>query len=310
MRIVVMDDVVLTQEHFKILETVGELIVYSGTPITRKEILTRAKDANIIITGWTKYPEGIFEELPNLKMISLWATGTDHVNMPEAEQAGIKVSSVPGYARNAVAELVFGLILAVQRKIPQGHEDVRRTKAYNWKFFEGSELAGKTLGIIGTGAIGVKVARIALGFDMKVIAYDIHKSTELESTGILKYVGFKELFSLSDIITVHMPLLTETKGIITLKELLRIPQHGILINTARAGLIDQEALTQCLKSGVFSGAGLDDLDLDHPTCTELLNMNQVVVTPHIGFYTQEAIKDKTRICVENVIQFVKNYCES
>ncbi len=305
MRIVVMDDVALSEEHMRMLSSFGELVANKGTPLSREDILSRAKGADILISGWTHYPEGIFAELPNLQMISLWATGTDYVNLTEAEQAGVKVTNVPGYSRNAVAELTFGLMLSVLRKIPQSHQDVKKTRAYNWQLFEGHELAGKTLGILGTGAIGAKVARIARGFEMKVLGYDVYQSKELENEGLLHYVGFDEIFSLSDIVTVHMPLLSETKGVITQQELRKMPRHAILINAARAGLIDQEALTMCLKNGLLAGAGLDDLDLDHPNCQDLFNMDNVVVTSHIGFYTQEAIQVKTDICVQNVIDFVK-----
>jgi len=304
MQIVVMDDITLSKEYILTLESIGELVVYQGTPKDRDEILSRAKDATIIMSGWTQYPKGIFKELPKLKLISLWATGKDYVDLEEAESLGIKVTNVPGYARNAVAELAFALILAVVRKIPQSHDNVRATHAYNWQLFEGSELAGKTLGILGTGAIGVKVAQIARGFDMKVIAFDMYPRRELESEGLFQYVSFQDIFSQSDIVTVHMPLFPETKGIITEQELKSMPRHGVLINTARAGLIDQEALTKALDEGVFAGAGLDDMDLDHPTSQRLMAMDQVILTPHMGFFTTEAIQVKTHICVENVRAFV------
>jgi phosphoglycerate dehydrogenase-like enzyme len=306
MRIVVMDDVTLSEEQMLILRSVGELAFNTGTPRSREEILSRAKDAEILISGWTHYPEGIFEELPKLQMIALWATGTDYVNLKEAKQAGITVTNVPGYSRNAVAELAFGLMLSVLRKIPQSQQDVKNTRSYNWQLFEGNELAGKTLGILGTGAIGAKVARIARGFEMKVIGYDVYQSQELENEGLLRYVGFDEIFTQSDIVTVHMPLLADTNGIIALPEFEKMPRHAILINTARAGLIDQGALTMCLKNGLLAGAGLDDLDLDHQTSRELLAMDNVVVTSHIGFYTAEAIQVKSSRCVHNVIDFVKN----
>lgn len=310
MRIVVMDDIVLSQEHIQTLESFGELVICHGTPVERDEILFRAKNADIIISGWTHYPEGIFNELPDLQMISLWATGTDYVNLEEAEQAGITVTNVTGYSKNAVAELAFGLMIAVARKIPQSHQDVRKTRAYHWQLFEGTELSGKTLGILGTGVIGMKVARIAHGFEMKVIAHDVRRNEKLEAEGLLKYFAFNEILSQSDIVTVHMPLMPETKGIIGYPEFYMMPRHAILINSARAGLIDQEALTFCLKNGMLAGAGLDDLDLNHPTCSELLNMDKVVVTSHMGFYTQEAIQTKTRGCVQNVVDFAEGQRKS
>lgn len=305
MRIVVLDDVALDDDHFELLNSLGDLTVYHGTPSGREEILTRGQGAEVIISGWTNYPEGIFKELPQLKMISLWATGTDYVNMVEAGQAGVIVTNVPGYAGNAVAELAFGLMLAVLRKIPQAHQEVRATGAYNWQLFEGRELAGKTLGILGTGAIGVKVARIAQGFDMNVIAYDVRKREDLEAEGLMKYVAFDEIFANSNIISVHMPLIAETAGIITYDELAKMPQNGVLINTARAGLVDQTALIKCLKNGILAGAGLDDVDLESASAVELLSMDQVVLTPHMGFYTKEAIRVKTQICLENVMNYIR-----
>lgn len=306
MRIVVLDAVTLYNEHIEMLSSLGELVVFSDTPYTKSEILKRAQGADIIISGWTQYPEGILSELPELKMISLWATGTDYVNLDEAKRAGVQVNNVPGYAGNAVAELAFGLMLAVLRKIPQANQDVRSTGTYHWHLFQGRELAGKTLGILGTGAIGMKAARIARGFDMNVLAYDVYKRADSEVQGLLEYVEFDQLFEKSDIVTVHMPLLPETAGIITHRELSSMPPNGVLINTARAGLVDQEALTQCLKSGAIGGAGLDDVDLESPTLKELMNLDQVVLTPHMGFFTEEALRVKTRVCIDNVVKYIND----
>jgi D-3-phosphoglycerate dehydrogenase len=301
-----MDDVTLIEEHRQELEELGELVVYKGTPSSRPEILKRAQDAEILISGWTTYPMGIYKELPSLRMISLWSTGTDSVDLAAAELAGVKVTNVTGYAGNAVAELAFGLMLAVVRKIPQAHQDVRQTRSNHWQLFEGGELAGKTLGILGTGAIGAKAARIARGFDMKALAYDVRRNQGLEAEGLVDYVSFEEIFSRSDVVTVHMPLLPETTGAITGKVLESMPRHGVLINTARAGLVDQEALTRLLESAALAGAGLDDIDWELPSARRLARLDQVVLSPHMGFFTREAIKVKTRLCVESVLRFVKS----
>lgn len=303
MRIVVMDDVALIEEHRQVLEELGELVVYQGTPASRSEILKRAQGAEILISGWTSYPEGIFKELPRLRMISLWSTGTDYVDLAAAALAGIKVTNISGYAGNAVAELAFGLMLAVVRKIPQAHQDVRQSGSNRWQLFEGGELAGKTLGILGTGAIGAKAARIARGFDMKVLAYDVYRNKGLETEGLVDYVGFEEIFLRSDVVTVHMPLLPETAGAINATVLESMPGHGVLINTARAGLVDQEALTRLLESEMLAGAGLDDIDWKLPSAPRLARLNKVVLSPHMGFFTREAIKVKTRLCVGNVLGF-------
>jgi phosphoglycerate dehydrogenase-like enzyme len=306
LKIVVMDDVTLDEEQRLILDSMGEVTVYSGIPETPEEILIRAKNAEIIISGWTYYPEGLLAKLPDLRLISLWATGTDYVNIEEAQAAGITVSNVPGYAANAVAELVFGLVLSVARKISSAHHDVKTTGAYHWQKYQGQELNGKTIGILGTGAIGEKVARIARGFDMKVLAYDIRRRTDLEAEGLLKYVKFEEIFLESNVVTIHMPMIEDTRGIITYKELEKMPLNSVLINTARAGLIDQEALTVCLEKGLLAGAGLDDIDLEHASAKRLMALEQVVLTPHIGFFTEDAIRVKSLKCVENVRRYIDN----
>jgi D-3-phosphoglycerate dehydrogenase len=301
MRIVIIDDVDLNAEDIAILKRLGGLVRFTGTPANAEQLISRAEHADIIISGWTSYPAGIFQKLPDLRLISLWATGTDYVNLEEAEQAGVEVRSVPNYARNAVAELAFGLMLAVIRKIPQSHQDLRRTGSNNWQLFEGHELAGKTLGILGTGAIGTKVARIAQGFEMKVVAYDIRENEELAKNGLLRYVGFPEVLSQSDVMTLHMPLIPQTRKIIGRRELAQMKPSAVLINTARAELVDQGGLLNCLKNRTLAGAGLDDLDLSDPSQKGLLAMDQVIVTSHIGFFTAEAVRLKSRICVKNVL---------
>jgi phosphoglycerate dehydrogenase-like enzyme len=304
MRIVVLDDVTLDEDQLQRLRSAGELTLYQGTPVNRDEILNRARGAGVLISGWTDYPEGIFDQLPDLRLISLWSTGTDCVDLSSAQKAGIRITNVPGYASNPVAELTFGLMLAVLRKIPLALQEARTSRCQNWQMFEGRELAGKTIGILGTGAIGRKVARIARGFDMHVIAFDAHPQKALEADGILEYVAFEDVFQESDIVTLHIPLVEQTRGMINYQALARMQPHGILINTARAGLVDQRALVLCLEEGLLAGAGLDDVDLEHPSWELLSLMDQVVITPHIGFFTREAIQQKNRQCVNSVIDFI------
>lgn len=307
MRIVVMDDVVLDAGQLRVLESMGELVVFRGTLVTREQILDRAAGADVLISGWTRYPGNIFAELSRLRMISLWSTGTDCVDLPAAAEAGIHVANVPGFARNAVAELTFGLMLAVLRKIHPAASRLKQSRTFEWGPFEGRELAGKTLGILGTGAIGAKVARIGKGFDMEIIAFDVNPKGDLEANGQLTYLEFGDIFAHSDIVSVHMPLLEETRGCIGHAELSRMPSHAILVNTARAGIIDQEALARCLRTGMLMGAGLDDVDLDHPSWEELCRMDQVVMTPHMGFHTHEAVRVKSDICVDNVVRFLSSH---
>lgn len=306
MKIVIMDDILMNDEHIEKLKNIGTLQIYSGIPANKYEIINRAKDADTIVMGWTKLTGEVMDELPNLKYISLWATGYDYVDIEEATKRGIVVTNVPGYAKNAVAELAVSLMLAVMRKIPQADYDVRRTKVYNWGMFNGMELTGKTLGILGTGAIGCRVAQIAHGFDMKIAAYDPYPREDMVKKYNIKYMSFEEIFNESDIVTLHMPLMSSTAKIIGAKEFNMMKRSTIFINTARAELVNQEELYEALKNKKIYGAGLDDVDLSRQSGMDILNLDNVVVTPHMGFNTKEATITKTDICINNVLNYINS----
>ncbi len=305
MKIVVIDDVKMNERQIEILKSLGEVKIYSKTPDSKEEILHRAEDAQIIISGWTHFSKDVLNKLKNVRMISLWATGYDYVDIKEASKKGITITNVPGYAQNAVAEMAISLMLAVIRKVVQADRNVRASKGYNWELFQGMELSNKTIGILGTGAIGCRVARIAHGFDMKIIAYDLNPKEKMVNRYNVKYTSYDEIFCNSDIVTVHMPLLSSTHNLITAKEFNKMKRESIFINTARGGLVNQEDLYQTLKNRDIFGAGLDDMDLSLKSGVELLKLDNVVVTPHIGFNTKEAIETKTNICIENVRNYLK-----
>lgn len=304
MKIVVIDDVLMNEEQIERLKSMGDLKIFSGAPANRAEIIDRAEDADVIISGWTYFNNDILDELKNLKMISLWATGTDYIDISEAHKRGIAVTNVPGYARNAVAELALCLMLSVIRKVPQADRDVRNSGEYHWSLFQGMEISDKTLGILGTGAIGCRMAEIAKGFNMKVIAFDPYPREENVKKYNIKYVSYEDIFIESDIVTVHMPLLPSTRHLITLKDLDKMKKDAVFINTARADLVNQDDLYQVLKSGRIFGAGLDDINFSLQSGADLLALDNVVVTPHMGFNTREATIIKTNICIDNISSFL------
>ncbi|WZL72517.1 NAD(P)-dependent oxidoreductase [Clostridiaceae bacterium 35-E11] len=304
MKIVVIDDVLMNQEQIELLKGMGELNICSGVPANEEEILKRAENADIIINGWTNFSKDVLGKLPNLKMISLWATGYDHVDIAAAHKRGITVTNIPGYAKNAVAELAVSLMLAVMRKVPQADRDVRESKAYHWGLFQGMELSNKTLGVLGTGVIGCRVIEIASGFNMKIIAYDPKPKDQIIKKYNVRYVSCDEIFLESDVVSVHMPLLPSTKHLITTKNFNQMKKNGIFINTARADLINQDDLYQTLKNKNIFGAGLDDIDLTIQSGIDLLKLDNVVVTPHMGFNTREAIVTKTNICIDNIQNYL------
>ena len=305
MRIVVLDDIGIGAEDLRRLEQKGEVYVCSGTPSGDDEIVARARDADVVISGWTKIGGEVLAALPDLRLISLWATGLDNVDLAAASARHVVVCHVPSYATNAVAELTLGLMLAVMRKIPAADQHLRRTGRPDWRPFQGSELSGKTLGVVGTGVIGRRVARLGHCLGMRLLGYDVQQSQAMIDDLGMRYAPLSELFAASDVVTLHAPLTPDTRDLVNGALLRRLPDTAIIVNTARAGLIRQDDLLEALGARTIAGAGLDVIDLGRESGPKLLALENVVSTPHIGFYTREALARLTAICVDNVVRFLE-----
>ena len=298
MNIAVIDAVTVNDTQMERLKKLGNVKVYTEGAKSVEEIIERCKGVTIVISGWTNFSAETLKALNDTKLIALWSTGYDQIDLETASTCGIRVTNVRGYAKNAVAEIAVGLMLAVYRKIVLSDNDIKQGNNYDWHPFLGRELTGKTIGIIGFGAIGQKVARIAKGFDMTVLVHTPSKSSG--STEDLSYVSKEELLKKSDIVTLHMPLTSKTQSYINKEALEMMKAQSILINTARGGLVDQEALVEALSTGQLSGAGLDDILIDHKSVDDLKQLDQVVLTPHIGFNTEEALIVKTDGCIDAI----------
>ena len=262
MRIVILDDIGIGAGDVRRLEERGEVRVCCGVPSGDDEIVARARDAHIVISGWTKISDEVLASLPDLQLILLWATGLDSIDRAAASTRNVVVCHVPAYATNAVAELALGLMLAVTRRIPAADQYLRRTRSSDWQPFQGSELNGKTLGVVGTGVIGQRVARLGHCLGMSLLAYDVQPSQSLIDDFRIRYVPLSELFAKSDVVTLHAPLTPATEGLVDHALLRRLPTTAIIINTARAGLIVQDDLLEVLRSRAIAGAGLDVIDLE------------------------------------------------
>lgn len=302
-KVVLLDDIYLSESQRLRLASICNPRIFAGIPKDDNEILSRIGDAEIVVLGWTKIGRPIFEKATKLNMIAVWATGFDYVDVSAATDHHVAVANVPGYASIPVAELVFAMILALARNITLADRHVREGN-YNWKEFQGFELRGKTLGIIGVGSIGTEVANIGNGFGMKVLGYTAHPSSEKARRLNIRFVEFDELLSESDIVTIHAPLNNQTKMLITEKQLGRMKNTGVVINTARAEIIDQRALINALEGGKIGGAGLDVINPDESDLKQLCNLDNVLLTPHMAFNTVEAIERKTDICLANIEAFV------
>ncbi len=305
MKIVVTDTIFLEQDHMDRLNNLGTVQIYNDLPRSEKELINRLEDAEIAIVGWSIVSSEVINKLTHLKMISIWATGYDSVDTGTAKNHGISVTNVPGYASEAVAEHVFALLLSFTRKIPAADRYVKMGK-FDWKEFTGFELAGKTIGIIGMGSIGIRVAEIAGCFGLNVISFKAHPNKEKARKFEIRFLCLDDVLSQSDFLTIHVPLTAETEKMISYRELSKMKKNAIIINTSRGKVIDEAALIEALTSGKIRGACLDVLSKEPPEKDNpLLNLDNVILTPHIAFHTIEALRRCTDICIDNVEAFIK-----
>mgnify|MGYP002153777519 CR=1 FL=1 len=258
----------------------------------------------LIVRSRTKVTTEIIRCGKRLKIIGRVGVGLDNVDVRSAEEMGITVLNTPETAATAVAELTIGLTLSLARKIPQADRSMKEGKWIK-KELEGWQLKGKTLGLIGFGNIGMKVAEIAKSFGMRIL---VNKRTPpsqelLEKTGA-RFVPLEELLKESDIVSLHVPLTKETCKMIGARELNLMRDGAFLINTSRGAIIDEEALWKALQSGKLGGAALDVYESEPPTDHRLINLANIVCTPHIGAQTEEAQRDASIRLAEKIINML------
>lgn len=285
------------------LKAAGHTVTFFGDRNEQEEVLAeRAKDADILIVSNIPLKKHFFESCPKLKMLSVAFTGLDHIDLEECRKRGITVCNAAGYSTRSVAELTVGMIIAVYRKIAGG-DAITRAGGGRQNFL-GTELYGKTVGILGAGAIGQRVASLMQAFGCKVIAYN---RTPREIPGI-RFTDKAALFRESDIISVHLPLTQETRGFVGEDEFKLMNPHTILINTARGPVVDQAAFYNALKKGAIAGAATDVYDQEPPLPAkhELFNAPNLLMLPHMGYATKEAFGARLEIVVKNVEEYLKN----
>ena len=243
---------------------------------------------------------------PRLKHIATRSTGFDHIDLTEAARRGMSVSSVPSYGVNTVAEFAFALLLALVRNVREANQRVTEGSLEQSRL-TGIDLYGKTIGIIGCGRIGACAVQIAKGFGMEVVVYDAFENTELATKLGFTYIPLDELLSRSDVISIHAPYTADTHHLINSTNISKIKRGAYLINTARGALVESGALLAALNDGTLGGAGLDVLEHEHdlqdPTNRALISHRAVLVTPHVGFDTVEAIKRILDTTIENILAF-------
>ncbi len=248
----------------------------------------------------------VINNLPNLQLITVRSTGFDNVDLKLATEKGVLVANVPSYGSHTVAEFTFGLLLALARKIPQGVNQVKNDKNFSFEGLGGIDLIDKTIGVIGTGRIGANAIRIAQGFGMKVLAFDIFPNQELAAKMRFEYVAMEELLKQSDVVTIHCPATPQTTHLINKDNIGLMKKQALLINTARGTIIETEALYNALKDGQIAGAAVDVLENEASLDQferQLIDLPNVLVTPHIAFYTEEAEMTILQTTIDNINQF-------
>jgi len=288
----------------KMLEAEGlEVVRHSGEkPLDEAELEQLLVAVHGVIVGVDPLTARVIQSAQSLKAISKYGVGVDNIDLPAATERGIPVTITPGANAASVADLTLGLMLAVARRIPFADRSVRDGA---WPRVVGREIGGKTLGLVGMGMIGRLVAKRAAGFAMKILAFDQQRDAAFAAEHGIEYTDLDDLLCRSDFVSVHLPLTASTRGLIGERALSRMKRAAYLVNTARGGIVDERALVQALKNGAIAGAALDVYSAEPPTDDELRRLPSVVLTPHMGAHTEEAVNNMGRDAAQNLLDALR-----
>ncbi len=276
-------------------------------PLERPELTEFVKGADAVLCLLNDKIDGEILEAagPQLKIIANYAIGFDNIDLKEAEKRGVIVTNTPSQTiTDAVAEHTFALILALSKRLLSGDKFVRDGKYHSWdpNLLNGTQLLGKTLGIVGLGRIGQVVARMAVtGMGMKVVYYNPSRRGDFETEFEARFLSLDDLLPVSDFVSLHVPLIGETHHLINAAKLSLMKRTAFLINTSRGPVVSEAELVTALEMGVIAGAGLDVFENENSVSEELRKLDNVILTPHIASATAEAREEMSRISAENII---------
>lgn len=309
LKIVVLDGYTLNPGDlsWKDLEALGTVKIYDRT--RPGEVVERATGAQVVLTNKTVLDGEALSQLPDLKYIGVLATGYNVVNLEAARRQGITVTNIPAYSTDSVAQMVFAHLLNITQRVGHYAEEVASghwTKQADFSYWNTPlvELAGKTLGVIGLGHTGMVTARIALAFGMQVLAYTSKSAAELPA-GIRKADSLEQVFSDSNVVSLHCPLTETTKNLVNLERLKLMKREAVLINTGRGGLVNETDLAEALEKGLLAAAGVDVLSSEPPVPGHpLVGVKNCFITPHIAWATFEARQRLMGQAVRNIEAFL------
>lgn len=322
MRIAIFDTKAGEKKYFS-KALAGQQLEFSADSLDEKTASLAKNAQAVMVFVASRLTAEVLKKMPKLKLVIARSTGFDHIDLKYCQKNGITVCNVPSYGENTVAEHAFALILSLSRNI---HKSYLRTirEDYRIEGLKGFDLHGKTIGVVGAGKIGLHLIKMARGFDMNVLAYDVNQDQFLADVLGFKYVSLENLLAQSDIISLHVPDNKFTHHLINRKNIGLIKKGALLINTARGGVVETEALLEALDKKILAGAGLDVVEgenlimeekqiaYDKETADEMLSLvknhillskENVIFTPHIAFYSQEALERIMEVSAENVLAF-------
>lgn len=291
-----------SQEPRHLLAAQGIECIDLPADLTEDGFIERAQNVQAAIVAFTPITARVLDALPELRLICKHGVGVDNIDVDAARERGVTVCNVPGANRHAVADFAFALLLSLARSIP--HAD-RLTRTGEWPRLFGAGVHGKTLGIVGLGNIGREVARRASGFDMQVLAYDPFPAPGIEAQLGVELCALDDLCARSDFISLHVGLDASTRHLIDARALTLMKPSAMLINAARGGIVDEDALHVALRDRRIAGAALDAFEQEPPYGSALLELDSVIATSHIAGYTEDALTALSLSCVENVLRLAK-----
>lgn len=289
----------VSDEAARLLDEAGIQVDYMVSNFNLEQFEQKIPEYDALIIGAHPFRQELFNICPRLKIICKHGVGLDNIPLEAAREAGVCVTNTPGTNSDAVADFTFALMLATGRNLIYSVEEIKKG---NVKPQYGNDVCGKTLGLLGFGAIARRVAKRAFGFDMTVLAYDPYVTAVPEGLEHVKLCTFEEVLEKSDYISIHLPITSQTRGMIGKEAFAKMKTGARLINTARGGIVDEDAVIEAISSGKLAGAALDVLEKE-PIAVDspLLSVPGITITNHVASYSKEALNAVSMICAHNVI---------
>ena len=303
---------VIREMSAKLTKSGHEFVYYDTKTTDPKELAERSKDSDIVMIANNPYPNEVVEAAEKLKMLAVAFTGIDHVGLAACKKKSVAVCNCAGYSNETVAELTVGLAVGVLRHARQADEAARTGKTAAG--LTGREICGRTVGIVGTGRIGVRAAQLFGAFGASLLGFARHESEAARASGI-RFVGLEKLLQNSDIVSLHLPLTAETRKMFGKKQFDQMKPGAIFLNCARGAIVDNGALAEALNTGRIAGAGVDVFDMEPPIPQDypLLHAKNILLTPHVAFASEESMLRRAKIEFDNVEAYLagkpQNVCK-